>query len=267
MSRRSLNRYQRRRRYARYIESYLHKKMTYILSNSKAIGQELLSEGVSEHQLRVIYNGVSKLPPLARTEDAAALKEELAIEPGTTVLVIVANLIPYKGHSDLIEALSIIKNKGHSDWKLLIVGHDAANIQEVLEEKSDAFDIARHIIWLGGVSQPHRYLQIADIGVSCSHEEGFSNAILEYMAAGLAIVASAVGGTPEAIAHDETGKLYPAGDINALSSALVELLENPDKTRSLGEQAQSKMEREFSSERCISEYESLYKEILAAPKI
>ena len=90
-----------------------------------------------------------------------------------------------------------------------------------------------------------------------SDEEGFSNAILEAMAAGKPVVASAVGGNPEAIVEGKTGHLVPAGDASALAEAILRLMADPERARELGLAGRTRVDERFAVHRMVAQYEAL----------
>ena len=124
MSRRSLNLYQANFPGAGAIERRLHRRMTAILANSRAILAELeQQEGCSRVRLGLIYNGVAG----AVTETGrprAETRRALGLADDTFVAITVANLNPYKGHADLIAALGLIKGRMPQPWTLLVIGAD-----------------------------------------------------------------------------------------------------------------------------------------------
>ena len=103
-------------------------------------------------------------------------------------------------------------------------------------------------------------LRAADVFVHPSRLEGLPLAILEAMAAGLPVVASSVGGIPEAVVDGETGVLVPPGDPSALAAALLRVLESPDKGAALGARGHARARAEFSLERMTERYRDLYGE-------
>jgi glycosyltransferase involved in cell wall biosynthesis len=103
----------------------------------------------------------------------------------------------------------------------------------------------------------------ADLLVLSSHREGLSNAILEAMAAGRAVVASDVGGNPELVVHGHTGLLYPSDDDAALAAAIRELLSNPERRRRMGEAGRARVEERFTLPSMVSQMERIYRECAA----
>jgi glycosyltransferase involved in cell wall biosynthesis len=101
-------------------------------------------------------------------------------------------------------------------------------------------------------------LALTDVVVHPSFQEGFSNAILEAMAAGNPVVATAVGGNPEAVVHESTGLLVPPGDAGALAAATVSLLNDAGAAAKLGAAGRQRVADTFTLRRMIESYEALY---------
>jgi glycosyltransferase involved in cell wall biosynthesis len=259
MSRRSLARYQSYYPGVRWLERQLHGQMAVVLANSQAVALELLAEGVSPTSLGVIHNGISA--PMAMPERAAA-RQRLNIGIDTLVLVCVANLIPYKGHADLFEALAMAVGRLPEDSILLLVGRDDG-IGPALRAKAEALGIARRLRWVGPVDDVADYLAAADIGVLASHEEGFSNAVLEGMAAGLPMLVTDVGGNAEAILDGQCGRVVPPATPAALAEALGDLAADPELRHRYGDCGRERVTQNFSNARCVELYRQLYLNLAA----
>ena len=259
MSRRSLACYQQRYPGVRWLERRLHRRMAAVLANSRAVARELRDEGVPPSRLGVIYNGVADRTAGHRRETA---RTALGIGPQALVLVTIANLIPYKGHADLLDALAQARDAMPVDWCLLLVGRDDG-IGPALRAQATRLGIAEHVVWCGAVDDVGQYLAAADIGVLVSHEEGFSNAVLEGMAAGLPMIVSEVGGNAEAVIDGVCGRVVPARDPVALASALSELATSSARRERWGQAARTRALRHFTVETCVERYHALYSNVLA----
>ena len=123
MSRRSLNNYQRRYPWLPRVESWLHKRMDVIVGNSRAVISQLEQEGVERDKLMLLYNGLD-VSPYRLDERKQKLRQGLDLEASSLVLITVANLIPYKGHRNLLDALSYVRDKLPSGWVILMAGRD-----------------------------------------------------------------------------------------------------------------------------------------------
>lgn len=262
MSRRSLNRYQRRYPLVRRLEVWLHRTMTVILGNSKAVIDELRDdEKVAEDKLVLIYNGVD-LQPADSTLSRTAIRSILGLSVDALVMTIVANLIPYKGHADLIDAVGAAQARLPAGWRLLIVGRDDG-IRAELEAQARRLRVDTNVIFLGARDDVANLLRSSDVGLLSSHQEGFSNAILEGMAAGLPVIATDVGGNPEAIVNGITGLIVPPRDPVRLSIAIEELANDSEMRATMGANARRRAEDIFGLEASISCYESLYEGLKA----
>jgi glycosyltransferase involved in cell wall biosynthesis len=260
MSRRSLGDYQRAYPLVHRIETNLHRRMNAVLGNSKAVIRELREyENVPSNKLGLIYNGIELR--VSTLGDRAFVRSSMEIDDRTLVFIIVANLIPYKGHLDLIAAFGIADDQIGQPWRLLIVGRDdgaGADIRD-LARKSN---IERKLMFLGVRSDVDRLLSASDVALLCSHQEGFSNAILESMAAGLPMIVTNVGGNSEAVLDGKTGLVVPARDPEALAAAIIHLAGDPELRQRLGSAGRERVASQFSLEACMAKYQSLYRGLL-----
>lgn len=261
MSRRCLNVYQKRRPLLGIIEPYLHKYTHAILGNSQRVLTQLQDEEhISPSKLDLIYNGLT-LGDLPTPQERAQQRHALHLDKKGLVMMMVANLIPYKGHRDLISALSLLQSELPANWRLVLVGRDQG-VQETLIQQVHLLGLTEHIIFLGPRSDAAQLWAAADIGILCSHEEGFSNAILEGMAAGLPMVVTDVGGNAEAVLDGKTGYVVPAKNPKALAAALQKLIQNPDLRQDMGAQGRARAEHSFSLDGCVDQYVSFYHRLL-----
>lgn len=266
MSRRSLNNYQQRRPAAAKLERYFHKQMTAIVGNAEAVLSQLRSEEhVPPDRLGLIYNGID-LAGMDPSRDREDTRRLLGIPDEALVIVVVANLIPYKGHRDLLEGLSGIADALPAPWRLLSVGRDNG-IGSELEVLAERLGISENILWLGSRDDVSELLHAADIGVLSSHEEGFSNAILEGMAVGIAMVATDVGGNAEAVGHGRTGLIVPSHNPQALATAILTLALDPELRARYGAEGRRRVACEFSLSQCVDKYESLYRGLAAGKSV
>lgn len=250
MSRRSMNLYQRRRPLLGHLEKCLHSYTTYILANSKRVWKDLVTEGVSANRLGLIYNGVAQPVVLKAPESCLTL-------------MCVANLIPYKGHRDLLMALAQIKDLMPLRWRLWIVGKDSAHILPELKDLTVQLNLASHVDFLDSQKDVASLWARCHIGVLCSHEEGFSNAILEAMAQSIPMVVTDVGGNAEAVIDGITGYVVPAHDPCALGKALLDLVQEEGRRTEMGAAAYQRYQDHFTLEKCVESYHQMYLNILS----
>lgn len=256
MSRRSLNDYQKKfPAFVANVEKWLHQRMNLVLGNSQRVVDQLVEEeGLSKARVKLLYNGVTLPSPAA-----IDMRAELGLDKESLVYIITANLIPYKGHADLLEAFALANIQ--QKWDLLVVGHDSAKIQSELAAQANRLNISEHVHFLGARRDISDLLHCSDIGILCSHEEGFSNAILEGMAAGLPMIVTDVGGNAEAVLDQKNGLVVPSRDPVALGAALKKLAEQPELRTEFGKAGKRRQQEEFSLEACVEAYENMYRHI------
>lgn len=263
-SRRCLGHFKDAKPYYQSLENLVNRFTDGVLVNAEAVKQDVLQrEKISPHKIHVVYNGVdtNRYKPL--NDETAAFsrlkKRESGIPETAPVIGMIANLFPYKGYREFISAASEVHQR-HPEVKFLCVGKDCG-IQHQIEQLIRERGLQEHVIFTGEVRNIPDLLHLIDIQVSASHEEGFSNAILEGMASGKPIVATSVGGTPEAVVHNTTGILVPPKDPTALAQAIILLLENPELAKSLGNNGRTRIEEHFSMETMINKLETWYLEL------
>ncbi len=262
MSRRSLNDYQRRHPVLARVERWLHPRMTAVLGNSQAVLAQLREEGVPEDRLGLIRNGID-IRPFRALSPQHELRAGLGLSDASLVIAKVANLIPYKGHADLLHALTGIRHALPAGWVLLLVGEGSE--ERPLRRLGATLSLEPHIHYLGRRDDVPRILGAADIGVLCSHEEGFSNSVLEGMAASLPMVVTDVGGNPEAVIDGEIGIVVKARDRSALGAAILTLAWDERKRRLMGEAGRGRVEAQFSLDACLTRYQAFYTGLIEGP--
>ncbi len=249
MSRRSLNNYQKKIPLVNFYETkILHKKMNYILVNSKAIKKELTKfEGVDKKKIKLIYNSIEIEKIKKKTDKKVRI-------------ICLANLIPYKNHKMIVEACSkIIKTR---DFQIDLIGDGNLTYKNELKSLSKKLNLEKQIIFWGRLKNYKKILQYADIGILTSNEEGFSNAILEYMINKLPVIATNVGGNPEVLEHKVNGFLIEKGDSECMAKYLEKLIINKKLRLQLGEKGYKKVLNEFEVSKNIVNYEKFYNQIL-----
>jgi len=209
--------------------------------------------GAPPSLLRVIHNGVPGFPGQIPGAEARA---RLGLSPDVTVIGYLGALEEKKGLLDLFDAVE----RGGLAGPTLLLGGEGA-LEPALRDR--AAGRAFPVVFAGRVDEVGGFLAAIDVFVFPSHQEALPLALLEAMAAGLPIVATTVGGIPEAIEDGVTGLLVPPRQSGALAEALRRLVENPALRRRLGEQARRTAAEKFSAERMVQATEALYAEILA----
>lgn len=193
------------------------KRAQKVIVPSAYLGRIVQTWGVPEDRIVVIHSALSPLP---RSMDRAAARAHFAV--GGFVIVSVSRLTPWKGEAALIDLMPQLKAAGID--ATLVIGGDGRE-RAALEAQVQRLGIGDAVRFLGALDRQTlgNLLAAADVYVLNSAYEGLSHQLLEVMAAQVPIVASAVGGNPDLIAHSETGLLVPYNDAPALQAALVDI--------------------------------------------
>ena len=263
MSRRSRNHYQARHPFAAWVESHLHQRMDALVGNSHAVVQDLLDEGAPPERVRLLHNGIDNAlyaTGQARFARRRAVRTVLKVPEDRVVLTCVANLYPYKGHADLLDALALLGSGFTARTTCLFVGRDAG-ARASIEMQAERLGLSASVCFLGERGDIPDLLAASDIGVLASYEEGFSNAVIEGMAASLPMVVTDVGGNAEAVIDGECGYVIPPHDPTALAKALENLICDSGRRQNMGEAARRRVAESFSLDACVAAYEALYVEL------
>lgn len=255
--RRSLAHFKRDRRVLRRIEDVANRMTDAIVANSEAVRADTIaSEGLTADRVEVIYNGLDS----ARYDRPASpgLREALGLGGGPVVLVL-ANLIPYKGHTYFLQAWAHVRKRFPAAVALL-AGDGPARAS--LEDEARRLGISDSIRFLGSRTDVPDLLAVTDLLVHPSLEEGFCNALIEAMAAGRPVVATDVGGNAEAVVHGKTGWIVPPRDVTRLADASIEVLSLPDRGRVMGEAGRTRVRTGFDRRVMVRQYEALYSRLL-----
>lgn len=241
------------RRAYREIERVLARMTTRVVCVCEAEAALARSIG-SPDRVRVVHNGIEIDTDHAIDADMSALGQH-----GGPVICALTQLRPGKGLEALIDAMPTVL-AGHPTAQLAIVG-DGPDLA-ALRDRARASGVVDSVHFLGERREPLTTLRGGDIFVHPSLAEAFPYVILEAMAASLPIIASRVGGIPEAIVDGESGMLVASGSVPELADRLDQLLANPQRRAKLGRAARDRVQRCFSKAQMVSRMLSIYDELL-----
>jgi glycosyltransferase involved in cell wall biosynthesis len=236
----------------------------HVVANSQAVRQVLIADGVPAEKVSVIYNGLDlkRLAPqtFSRAETLGLLGLDSETDPPRRFISIVANMRhEVKDHRMFLRAARRVAEVV-PDAAFLLAGE--GELTDSLRELAAELGIHERTYFLGRCERVAELLSVSEICVLSSKAEGFSNSILEYMAAGRPVVATNVGGAAELIREGETGYLVPAGDDEMMAARLIDLLRDPNRSRMMGEAGKRIVEEQFSCEAQLSRTEDLYERLL-----
>ncbi len=222
---------------------------------SESLKQDTIKLLNGEKEITVIHNFYN---PKKVTKSPTAIRKSLGINVKDFLVIHLSNLRPFKRIPDLLQIFAKA-NKKNKNIKLLILAGGDFKPYESLVKK---LRIGSQVVIKRDVEDIQNYINASDIGLHTSDEESFGMAILETMACGKPVLATAAGGIPEFMQNGKTGYLFPIGKIDAFVSKLVELATDPQLVAELGQNAKERASFGFSGKKIVEEYLKYYRAIL-----
>ena len=237
------------------VDIYFLRYFNRIIAVSDAIESTLVQKKIKQQSLTKVYNGIqTDLPDL----DTTPLETSLRLQ-NHPVVGIVGRLSIEKGHDTFIQAAKkVIHQK--SETRFLIIGDGP--LEKDLKQRVAMQNLKESIIFVGFQKNIFPFYKIMDILVSTSLREGVPMNILEAMAAKKAIIATKVGGVPTMIQHEENGILIDVGDVDNLTSHILNLLNHPELSQKLGENAFQTVQNKYSAEQMAEQYIKQYQIVI-----
>lgn len=233
----------------------------HVLVNAMAVRTVLVEQGYDPDRISVIRNGIE----VSRFRDRAgtnAVRLSLGLLPTAPVVAVFSRLNRLKGIEYFLEAAAQLMGR-FEEARFLIVGDSVSQAyRDELEACAARLGLGARVVFTGFRGDVPELLSEVSVSVLPSLAEGLSNVVLEAMAAGVPVVATSVGGTPEMVENGVTGLLVPPRDATALAEAIGSLLADPARGRSIGRAARERVAERFSLEATVRETESLYAGLL-----
>jgi len=255
-SRRSLGLFKERKRVMLAAERIATRFTDLVLANSPAVLADVRAqERIPYDRLRVVWNAVEP-PRHRRSRDV--VRASFGVPMTATCGVVVANLIAYKGHSYVVEAMPSVRS-ACGDVHILLVGDgpERARLEKLARDRG----VSDLVHFCGATDDVGSYIHAADFGVLPSLQEGLSNAVLEMMAAGLPVIATCVGGNVDILRNEVNGALVRPADPAELAGSIVRVVQNPDLRHRLGAAAKADVEQRFSYEALVANMSAIYREL------
>lgn len=247
----------RRVRAYEWVHRRLLRRTAMVVTVSHASKQSLVHRGLRASDIEVIHNAID-VPAIiwrATDGDPAALTASLGLPRDCRLIVSVGRLSPEKGHRYLVAAAPRII-AAVPDARCVLIGEGAEARR--LERQIASLGLNGLVALAGFRSDVPTVLKVADVFVLPSLSEGLPVAALEALAAGVPIVATAAGGTPEVVLNEHTGLLVPPRDPARLAQATVRLLREADLAARLAREGRQLVEREFTFEAQARKLEAAY---------
>lgn len=243
------------------VERFSFRLAHYVIANCLVVRDMLIREGVNPKRIVQHYNGLDldrlRVPTAGSRAEALA---KFGLPADRRLITIVANLRnPVKDHPTFLRAAAGVRREV-DDAAFVIAGE--GELMPELRALAAKLGISNDVHFIGRCDDVAALLSVSHVGVLSSRAEGFANAILEYMAAGLPVVATDVGGVREAIVEGETGFIVPRGDDEQLAERIVQTLADDERARAMGARGKAIVGEKFSSEHHLRNTLELYDELL-----
>ncbi len=237
------------------LDRFVLRRFDMTVAVSGEVAQQLRSSGVGESRIRIIGNGIN-VPQFACARPT--LRQHLVAS--TAVVGLVGRLAPEKGIQYFLDAAAVVL-RSSPEVSFVVVGDGPE--RRNLEEAVRSLGIENKVHFAGKLEDMAGVYASLDILVSSSLKEGLPMTILEALAAGRPVVATAVGAVPELVLHEQTGLLTPPADAGALASAILRLLDDGQLREKLAVQGQRLVQEQFSAEAMATQYLKVYDEVIA----
>ncbi len=237
-----------------FLDALALKRMNKVIAVSKAVLKDLAERGLKRDRVNLIYNGI-KINTDISFFDRLSIRQKYGIPPDVFVIGAVGRLSQVKGHSYLIEAMpSILKER--PDCRLVIAGDGPLN--KDLEFLIKKLNLAGNVKLPGYVGEIEPFLAMIDLFAMPSLSEGLPISLLEAVASGKPVLASAVGGIPEVIHSSDHGILVPPADSSSIAGAVKSLFSEKDRMQRMSTLGREFVRSQFSSVRMADDYLSVY---------
>jgi len=236
-----------------------------VVANADAVKDWLVDEGYDERRITVIRNGIDPTP-FGKKTAPGKLHYELGLPPSAPLIAVLSRVSPIKGLEYFIDAAAVVATKV-PDARFLIVGKadtKDAGYQRRLEAQADRLGLGGRVVFTGLRMDVPELLDDISVSVLPSLSEGLSNVLLESMAAGVPVVATRVGGSPEVVEDGVTGLIVPPRDADGLARAILRLQEDRDLAVRVGRAGRARVVERFSIDEMVRQTEQLYASLLRA---
>lgn len=243
-----------------------------IIAVSGAVARNLEAAGYAAERIRVVHNGVPDGPsrgaPSAQAAQRLALRRELGIPDGVYAVAHAGRFVRDKGQDLLMQAMLQTPGDAQAGVHLYLMGDPhtefGTQLQQTLQALRDIdARVPERIHWLGYRQDVQRLLPAFDLFALASRREAISLSVIEAFAAQLPVVATAVGGVPEIVLHEDTGLLVPTEDATALGQAMARLHGDVGLAARLAASGRQRFEQHLTAEGMVARTLGVYTEALA----
>jgi glycosyltransferase involved in cell wall biosynthesis len=242
-----------------------------VIAVSQAVGRALTAQNIfPARKVTVIPNGIDfrRFDASLRGVDRETFRRRMNIPPESLLVGAVGEIKRQKGYEEYLRAAAIIARED-SSAHFIIVGADTTSKgahRAALERLITELHLTNRVHFTGWIDEVAPLMAALDVYVSASHTESFGLAIVEAMASGLPVVATATEGAREIIDNEKTGVIVPLGNPEALASSVLHLLKEKEERVRLGTLARAQARTRFSLERMVDATEKVYLETMNAER-
>jgi glycosyltransferase involved in cell wall biosynthesis len=248
------------------VRQYRLQRPDALIAVSNAVAQNLADGGALADRVTTVRSGVALGRMLGDTE-RRGLRERFNIAADVPVIGIVAHLLPHKGYDDLVEALALIARQVPTVRCLVIGEVPRRRYLRHLLDLAERHAVRERLVLVGPQADVPQFLGGMDLFVLPSHTEGLPLTVLEAMAAGKPVVATTVGGIPEAVRHGETGLLVPPREPGRLAEAVVTVLRDRALATSMGAAGRARAQALFSLETEARQTRAVYDDVVGVRRL
>jgi ABC-type polysaccharide/polyol phosphate transport system ATPase subunit/glycosyltransferase involved in cell wall biosynthesis len=228
----------------------------------------LFRSKLAPDQSVVIPNGLDleTLDEVSGSAAAETVRKRAGVDSGTPLLLCVGTPCARKGQLELLAALAQLRERGF-EFRCIFLGTTDGEYLERMRDSIERSGLGAHVDFIPPTREPLPYFAATDLLVCPSFQESLPRVVLEAMAFATPIVATGVFGVPELIRDGKEGRLVEAGDVDAMTEAIAELLGDRDRASALGRQARLRVEAKFTLETCVQDYAALFREALGKVEV
>jgi len=237
-----------------------------VIAVSHAVERALSAQKIFPPQkITVIPNGIDfhRFDASLRGFNREAMARRMKFPPRSLLVGTIGEIKSQKGHEDFLRAAAIVARSKRNAY-FIIAGADNTRTGEhraALERLIIELNLTNRVHFTGWLDEVAPLLAVLDVYVSASHTESFGLAIVEAMASGLSVAATATEGAREIIDHEKTGLIVGVGDYEAMAASVLHLLEDKDERASIGKLARKQARERYSLDRMVEATEKVYFEV------
>ncbi len=236
--------------YKRNCIDYLNHNADAYIAISKCVEQAWIERGIQQEKIKIVYNGI----------DLSQFVEKKVQKRDKIKIIMTGHIQFTKGQDQLVRAIACLNREAHSKIQVDFFGEAYPDYQKKLNRLVTKYDLEKVIHFCGYCDHIPEKLSEYDIGIICSRAEGFGRVTVEYMAAGLAVIASNTGANPELIQDGENGLLYQYDNPKELADKIEYLMDNPEHYERIARAGQKCVREQYTTEKNVEGIYRVYQQ-------